>query len=117
MTRSYSHENASNLPGRATKLDRKGDEARAAFDRARLGLTVEPERMSGSEMVRNDKPHPAPRPSPGMAYGGDAVAHQHRLEMDRNRAAKADPGREMRKSQFKAARKDMSQERKPNRDR
>ena len=116
MTRSYSHENASGMPGGLSKIDAKSREMRAEFKRASHG-GAPPEQTLGSEMVRSDKPHPAPRPSPGMAYGGDAAAHQHRLEMDRERAAKADPGREMRKSQFMAARKGKSQERKPDRDR
>ncbi len=121
MTKSYAHENASNLPGGPAKLDQNAGEARAAFDRARRGLRSEPDRGAGSEMVRNEAPRPAPRPTPGMAMGADAAAHQHRLQMDRERAAKHMPGgdvdREARKGAFKAERQNPTRRRSRNRGR
>ena len=121
MTRSYAHENAANLPGGPLKMDQKADEARSAFDRARLGQHAEQDREAGSDMVRQDAPRPAPRPTPGMAMGADAAAHQHRMQIDRERAAKHMPGgdldREARKQAFKATRRDGVEARKQDRER
>ena len=121
MTRSYSHENASGMPGGPARMDAKADEARSAFERAASAEPTPAVQPQGSQMIKEDAPRPAPRPSPGMAYGADATAHQHRLQMDRERAEKHMVGgnldREARKAAFKAERNAGEQGRDQSRDR
>ncbi len=52
MTRSYSHENASNLPGGPARMDLEAGKARAAFERASRGEASSPDHSSGSDMVK-----------------------------------------------------------------
>lgn len=121
MTRTYAHENAATLPGGPAAIDAKADKARSDFEGASRGEASTPIRSGGSDMVKEDAPRPAPRPSPGMAMGADSAAHQHRLQMDRERAEKHMPGgelnREARKAAFKAERKAGEPDRDQSRDR
>ena len=41
---------------------------------------------NGSDMVRREKPYPAPRPSPDIAAPVDAASHMAALERERRRA-------------------------------
>ena len=75
------------LPGEGITADTA---ARAAFAAARAARPAHEETLGrGSDMVRKDRPHPAPRPSPALAYGADAAAFNTGWERERRAAERA----------------------------
>ena len=74
---------------------------RAEFDRARSDTS--PQRDRPSNMVAEDQPKPAPRPSPSMADGADAAAFNARWQAEHD-ATKAAQVRATRKAAFIKAR-------------
>lgn len=60
---------------------------RQEFDAARDDTRKEAEASRGSEMVRNDQPKPAPKPSPELSYGPDGAAFNGAWEREQRRAA------------------------------
>ena len=65
-----------------------------------------------SSMVKQDRPKPAPRPSPGLAHGVDAAAFNARWEAERAAADKA-----KRRAAFFTERKKQAQARRITRSR
>ncbi|MBO6559441.1 MAG: hypothetical protein JJ959_02845 [Nisaea sp.] len=68
----------------ATRID--APSSRESFDAARQEAVPKVE-GPGSEMIAKDKPHPAPRPSPGMAVESDRAAFNTAWEREQRRAA------------------------------
>ncbi len=64
----------------------EADSPRRGFDVARQE-PARPEQGQGSAMVENDRPHPAPRPSPDMAADTDRAAFNADWEREQRRAA------------------------------
>lgn len=50
---------------------------------------IAPANQRGSKMVKQDKPHPAPRPEPGLAIGADRAAFNARWNEERKAAYRA----------------------------
>jgi hypothetical protein len=71
----------------------------AAFARSHDAVNTN-RTAQGSAIVKQDRPKPAPRPSPRLAHGPDAAAFQQRW-----RAEKAAADRGTRKAEFIAKRK------------
>jgi len=69
------------LPERYQKLER----LRRPFDTAR---TTDKLQSQGSAMIKQDKPHPAPRPSSALAKETDRSAFQQKLKADDEAARK-----------------------------
>lgn len=76
--------------------------SRRAFDMASRNDTDTKPTPRASEMVAQDKPHPAPRPSPGWADGPDREAFNAKWKRERTAA---DQQRDDRKEAFKALRR------------
>lgn len=62
------------------------DSPRREFEHARDGRDTQKETRSPS-MVEREKPHPAPRPSPGFAADADRAAFDAAWEREQRRAA------------------------------
>ncbi len=61
---------------------------RRDFDGARNGNTAKPARRQPA-MVANDRPHPVPRPSPGMSHEVDRASFNTRWAQEQRQARKA----------------------------
>jgi len=81
---SYAYTNRSKLPGRASTLDTVEGSQRA-FDAK--SQKTEPGRAS--TMVTQDRPHPAPHPSPDMAQEVDRTTFNQRWQEEARAARKA----------------------------
>lgn len=111
---SYAWQHRAELPGKEAAFDqvrgsassfepaRDPVHARALADQGR----TEAERR-GSQMVKSDRPYPAPRPSPVFALGPDRAAFNTRWEreVDAARQQAETPERAARREAFKAMRR------------
>ena len=97
---SYAYRHRADLPGAPSKLDRM---ARAA---PRFADAPEREQGRGSAMVKADRPHPAPRPTPFLALGADRAAFNARWTREHEAANRQpeEPARQARREAFKAMR-------------
>ena len=96
---SYAYRHRADLPGAPSKLDRM---ARAA---PRFADAPEREQGRGSAMVKADRPHPAPRPTPFLALGADRAAFNARWSREAANAAPEELDRQARREAFKAMRR------------
>ena len=75
------------LPGEGITASAR---AREAFAAARSARPAHEEALSReAEMVRKDRPHPAPRPSPDLAQGSDAESFNARWSAEKSEADRA----------------------------
>lgn len=77
------------------RIDEIKGAVKAAFKDAKNGQTqpkaeaaAKPKEMA-SQQVANSAPHPVLKPGPGLAAGGDRMAHQNAMQKDRKNAVKA----------------------------
>ena len=97
----YAWQHRAELPGQSSKLDRTPEVA------PRFVEAPAKAEGRGSAMVKSERPHPAPRPSPLLALGPDRAAFNARWTREAEAANQdpEDPDRAARREAFKALRR------------
>ena len=84
--RRSSHASVVRLPHHRENALERTASISTVFHAAHANRTRDENAGLGSDMVRREKPHPAPRPSPDIAAPVDAASHKAALDRERRRA-------------------------------